>query len=130
MFFHTLIISFVFSVSFTNGNKTEQIRLIDLGERILTMYRQPLGTQTFNITNSLVQYLWELRSIQQLCKDGNKEGKRCLEALKIAGGPITLRTTEWEFLFRIYPFDKVDIGEIQLCFNNINAIWNEIKNLV
>lgn len=129
MIFYALISSFLYPVCFAKGNITEQFRLIDLGEKILTMYRQPLGTDAFNVTNSLVQYLWELRSIQQLCKDGSKEGKRCLKTMKIAGGPITLRTTEWEILFRLYQFDKVEIREIQLCFDNINAIWNELKNL-
>lgn len=124
-----LIIFFIFPICFTKENITEKIGLIDLGERILTMYRI-LGTDTFNVTNSLVQYLWELRNIQRLCKDGREEGKRCLQALKTAGGPITMRTTEWKFLFRVYPFDKADIRELQLCFDNINSIWDELKNLV
>lgn len=117
----------MYSVCFTKENMTEQVKLIELGEKILTMYRQ--RTDTFNVTNSLVQYLWEIRNVQQLCKAGNKAGKRSLKALKTAGGPITLRQSEWKMLFRIYPFDKVEIGEIQLCFDNINAIWNELENL-
>ena len=129
MRFLQIIISFIFPACFTRENVTEHIRLLDLEEKILTMYRQPSGKDTFNVTNSLVQYLWELRSIQQLCKDGSKEGKRCMEALKTAGGPITYRTNEWAFLLKIYPFDKVEIKELQLCFDNINAIWDELKSL-
>lgn len=123
-----LVICFTFQQSFAIDKLSEPTKIIELSQQIQTLYHSPCN-DTNVVTLSLVQYLWEFKSIQKLCKDENKEGKRLVKALKDSGGPVTMRLPSWDLLNECYPFDDFEKKEIELCYNHIHSIWNELKDL-
>lgn len=124
-----VLMYFTFQLSFGSDNVSQPVKVIELSQEIHTLYHSPCNN-TYLVTLRLVQYLWEFRNIQKLCKDGNNEGKRLVEAVKDSGGPIIMRLPPWHLLNEFYPFDDFEKKEIELCYDHIKSIWNELKYLV
>lgn len=123
-----LVVCFTFQQSFAIDNVSEPAKIIELSQQIQSLYHSPCN-DTYAVTLRFVQYLWEFRNIQKLCKDGNEEGKRLVKALKDSGGPVTMRLPSWDFLNKCYQFDTFEKKEIELCYHHIHSIWNELKDL-
>lgn len=120
---------FTLPVSLATEGVSEPVKIIELSQLIQTLYNRPCN-DSYQVTLCLVKYLWEFRNIQQLCKDGMEEGKRLVKVVKDSGGPITMRLPAWDLLNTFYPFDEFEKKEIELCYNHITDIWNELKELV
>lgn len=125
----SLVLCCTLQLGFATDEVSEPVKVIELSQQIQRLYHSPCN-DTYVVTLGLVQYLWEFRNIQKLCKDGNEEGKRLVKALKDNGGPITLKLPPWDLLNECYTFDEFEKKEIELCYNHINNIWNEVKDLV
>lgn len=120
---------FTLPVSLAAEGVSEPVKIIELSQLIQTLYNRPCN-DSYQVAFCLVKYLWEFRKIQQLCKDGMEEGKLLVKVVKDSGGPITMRLPVWDLLNTFYPFDEFEKKEIELCYNHITNIWNELKELV
>lgn len=120
---------FTLPVSLATEGVSEPVKVIELSQLIQTLYNSPCN-DTYQVTLRLVQYMWEFRNMQKLCKDGKEEGKRLVKAVKDIGGPITMRLPASDLLNECYPFDEFEKKEIELCYTLITNIWNELKELV